>query len=105
MVAVGPAGWLVAGVAGAAGLVVVAGDEDLVDRRCWQQIILPGAGGEGSKSAFSNSVNSADDAEHEPIDNDIDFHNEHGMLLSQVLLHTEAFKSNDDGRFIVICEE
>lgn len=47
MVAVGPAGWLVAGVAGAAGLVVVAGDEDLVDRRCWQQIILPGAGGEG----------------------------------------------------------
>ncbi|KAG5650041.1 hypothetical protein H0H81_000991 [Sphagnurus paluster] len=95
--AAGPLGWLVAGTVAAAGVVVVAGDEELVDRCCWQQILFP------RSNAFSVllATDESKSQDSEPIDIDIDFHSRHGMLLSQVLSHTKAFKSKDDERLVV----
>ncbi|KAH6909907.1 hypothetical protein BKA70DRAFT_1472308 [Coprinopsis sp. MPI-PUGE-AT-0042] len=79
--AVGPPGWIAAGIGAAVGLVVVAGDEELRDFGCWKRAI-------GSDALASLS------------EDKVAFHAEHGMLLPHVLDHCESLQ-DAEGRLVL----
>jgi len=78
----GPRGWLTLGASVAAGVVVVAGDDESLDFGCWQDAI-------GSDALASLSADK------------VAFHTKHGMLLSHVQKHCETLQAKDDGRLIL----
>ncbi|KAF2129158.1 hypothetical protein P153DRAFT_404154 [Dothidotthia symphoricarpi CBS 119687] len=74
----------VAALAGAA--VVVAGDEEMKDLRCWEKILHINEDGYERPSGFN--------------DDKIEFHRKHGILLHELTRHCEMFK-NDNGHVIL----
>lgn len=66
-----------AGLAG--GVVVVAGDEEMKDRRCWEHVL---------------HIDEAESAPPGFDNNKIDFHRKNGMLLHELARHCEVLKND-----------
>jgi len=77
-----PFGWVVAAGAAASGLIILAGDDEMLDRTCWKAVVGP-------------------DVLNKLPEETVAFHTEHGALLTQVLPHCEVFESHDDGKLIL----
>jgi hypothetical protein len=86
MVAAGPLGWVILGGSIMSSIVIVAGDEDMRERCCWEQVLRI----DGNDD--DDETNSA------PIipNNRIETCRKHGMLLGELASHCEVLKTKEE---------
>ena len=92
--AAGPLGWVAVVGAAMSSIVIVAGDEEMRKRCCWEDVLRIDETNSTPKEADSafNETNSA------PMPRSkIDFHRQNGMLLSDLASHCEVLKTKEEG--------
>jgi hypothetical protein len=78
-VGAGPLGWVILGGAVMSGIVIAAGEADMVRPCCWETVIRPDE---------MNSTN-------------FELQREHGMLLPHLASYCEMFKADDDEKLVL----
>ena len=89
MGAAGPLGWVAMAGGIMSGIVIVAGDEEMRQRCCWEDVLRINE--PKPESAF-------DEPESVPMpESQIEFHRQNGMLLQDLASRCEVLKTTEPG--------
>ncbi|MCJ1421093.1 hypothetical protein MMC32_007455 [Xylographa parallela] len=92
MGAAGPLGWVAMAGGILSGIVIVAGDEEMRERCCWEDVLrIHETGGSKPESALDEP-----EAVSMP-ESKIEFHRQNGMLLQDLASHCEVMKTTEPG--------
>jgi hypothetical protein len=76
----GPLGWVILGGTVMSGIVIAAGDADMVSPCCWEDVICP------------DEMNST---------RNFELQRQHGMLMPHLASYCEMFKADDDEKLVL----
>ena len=92
MGAAGPLGWVAMAGGLLSGVVIVAGDEELRQRCCWEDVLRI------NEKAASKPESAFDEPESAPMpESQIEFHRQNGMLLQDLASRCEVMKTVEKG--------